>query len=102
MARLVSLTIVVLASLGVASLVALPLLVRRAAERTDFARPGALPSEPQLPEKREEPLVPVSELHEALRLPRVDITPTGDHSKASITAYRAGHYEKAFEESVLA
>ena len=48
----------------------LPLLPRGAAKRTDFARPEVLVPEPQVPEEREELLVPVSELHEALRLPK--------------------------------
>ena len=101
MARLISWTIILLALLGVSSLVTLPLLARGAAERTEFARPETLPSEPQLPEKREEPLVPVSELHEALKLPRVDTSLTDKHSKASLAAFRAGEYEEAFEEAVL-
>ena len=46
--RLVSWVIVALAFLGVASLVALPLLARGAAERTNFARPEALPPERKL------------------------------------------------------
>jgi Tfp pilus assembly protein PilF/Zn-dependent protease len=95
------LTIVVLAALGVASLVALPLFARGAAERTDFARPEALPEEPQLPEKREEPVVPVEELHEALRLPRVDTTLTDKHSKNALAAYETADYERAFKEAVL-
>ncbi len=94
--------IVVLAFLGVVSLVALPLLAKETAERTDFARPEALPPEPQPPEEREEPLAPIEELDEALRLPRVDTSPTDEHSEASIAAYRQGDYEEAFEEAVLA
>ena len=46
--------------------------------------------------------MPIEELHEALRLPRVDVTPTDEHSKASITAYREGDYEEAFKQAVLA
>jgi len=102
LARLVSWTIVVLAFLGIASLVSIPLVAEKAAEQTDFARPEELPPKPQIPEEREEPLVPVSELHEALRLPRVDTTLTDEHSRASLAAYRAEDYERAFEEAVLA
>jgi tetratricopeptide (TPR) repeat protein/Zn-dependent protease len=87
--------------LGVASLASLPLLAGEAAERVEFARPEVLPPKPQIPEKREEPIVPVSELHEALRLPRVDTSLTDEHSMASLAAYRVGEYEEAFEEAVL-
>ena len=102
MARLVSWCIVVLASLGIVSLVSLPLLAREAAEPIDFARPEELPPKPQIPKEREEPLVPLSQLHEELRLPRVDTTLTDEHSRASLEAYRAEDYETAFEEAVLA
>jgi hypothetical protein len=102
LARLVSWTIIILALLGVVSLVSLPLLAREAAERVDFARPKALPPKPQIPKEREEPLVPVSELHEALGLPRVDTTLSDEHSRASLAAYHDEHYETAFQESVLA
>jgi len=87
--------------LGVASLVALPLLAEGAARHANIPPPDALPSEPQLPEKREKPVVPVEELHEALRLPRVDGTLTDKHSKEALAAYEAGDYDKAFEEAVL-
>ncbi len=92
MARLISWTLIVLAFLGVASLVTLLLLAREAAGRTTFAYPEALPEEPQLPQKRTEPLVPIEELNEQLMLPRVDSTPTDKHSKVSITAYREAQY----------
>jgi tetratricopeptide (TPR) repeat protein len=102
LARLVSWSIIVLAFLGIASLVSLPIMAENAAEQTDFARPEELPSEPQIPEEREEPPVPVSELHKVLRLPSVDTTLTDEHSRASREAYRVEDYETAFEESVLA
>lgn len=93
LARLVSWTIIVLAFLGFASLVSLPLATREAAERVDFARPEALPPEPQTPDEREKPLVPVSDLHAALRLPRVDASLSDEHSRASLAADRAEDYE---------
>jgi hypothetical protein len=102
LARVVSWTIVVLAFVGIASLVSLPLLAKGAAQHVDIARPEELPPKPQIPEEREEPLVPVSELHEALRLPRVDTTLTDEHSQASLEAYRDEDYATAFQESVLA
>jgi hypothetical protein len=103
LARLISWIIVVLAFLGVASLVGLPLLADEAAKRIVISRPDALPPKPQIhDEKRKEPLVPVSELHEALRLPKVDTALTDEHSRASLSAYRANDYERAFEEAVLA
>ena len=102
MARLVSWTIIALAVLGVASLASLPLLAGEAAEHVDFARPEALPPKPQIPDRRENSLVPVSELHETLRLPKVDTSLTDEHSRASLAAYRAEDYERAFEETVLA
>jgi len=55
-----------------------------------------------MPNSRDEPLVPVSELHEALKLPKVDTTLTDEHSQKASEVYRAGNYQKAFEESVLA
>jgi tetratricopeptide (TPR) repeat protein len=102
LARLVSWSIIVLAFLGIASLVSLPLMAENAAQQTDIERPEELPSGLQIPKEREEPLVPVSELHEALRLPRVDTTLTDEHSRASLEAYRAEDYVTAFQESVLA
>src|SRR3712207_3700258 len=83
-------------------MVGLSAMAEEAAERANFARPDALPPKLQLPEKREEPLAPIEEMNESLRLPRVDGTPTDEHSQASIAAYRAGDYEEAFEEAVLA
>ena len=93
--------VVCLALLNVTFLTSLPLLAENAADRLDFSRPKALPPKPQRPEKLEEPVVPVEELHEALQLPRVDTTLTDKHSKEALTAYEAGDYEKAFEEAVL-
>jgi tetratricopeptide (TPR) repeat protein len=101
LARLVSWTIVVLALVGVASLVSLPLLAKRAAEHAAIARPEALPPEPQIPEERAEPLAPVSELNESLRIPRVDTTLRDEHSQKTLEAYYAGDYEKALQEAVL-
>jgi tetratricopeptide (TPR) repeat protein/Zn-dependent protease len=100
--RLVSLVVVILAVAGVASLAALPIAAKSAAERADFQRPEVLASEPRPLERRDEPLVAVEKLDDALRLPRVDPTATDEHSRASIAAYRRGDYERAFEESVLA
>lgn len=94
--------VVFLALLNAAFLASLPLLAENAADRLTFSQPEALPSKPQIPEQREEPVVPVEELHEALRLPRVDESPTDEHSKAAVAAYRDGDYERAFEEAVLA
>jgi tetratricopeptide (TPR) repeat protein/Zn-dependent protease len=102
LARLVSWLIIVLAFLGIASLMSLPLFAREAAEQINVSRPEELPPKPQIPEEHQKPLVPVSELHEALKLPRVDKTLTDEHSRASLAAYRAEDYQAAFEESVLA
>jgi tetratricopeptide (TPR) repeat protein/Zn-dependent protease len=102
LARVVSWLIILLAFLGIASLVSLPLFAREAAEQINVSRPEELPPKPQIPEERQKPLVPVSELHEALRLPRVDKTLTDEHSRASLTAYRAEDYQTAFEQAVLA
>jgi hypothetical protein len=101
-ARLVYWVLISLAVLGGASLAGLPLLAESAAERVDFSRPDKLPEKPRLPDRREKPLVSVKELHDTLRLPRVDPAPTDEHSRASLAAYEAGDYEKAFEEAILA
>ena len=94
--------VVCLALLNATFLASLPLLAENAADRLTFSRPEALPPKPKMPEKREEPVIPVKDLHEALRLPRVDESPDDEHSRASLAAYEAENYEKAFEEAVLA
>jgi tetratricopeptide (TPR) repeat protein/Zn-dependent protease len=99
--RLINWTIVFLAFVGVAFLLGLPLLAERSAEVSAFSRPAELPPEPEAPAQRDEPLVPIEELNEALQLPRVDTSPTDEHSRASLEAYREGDYERAFEEAVL-
>jgi tetratricopeptide (TPR) repeat protein len=101
-ARLVTWSIVSLAVLNVAFLAALPALAGGVAGRLDIPRPPGLSEPPEEPAAREEPAVPVEELHEALRLPRVDTSPTDEHSRASLAAYEAGDYETAFTEAVLA
>lgn len=99
--RLFSWIIVFLALLNVAFLASLPLFSASASRHLEFSRPDAIPEPKQLPEKREEPLVPVEELHEELRLPRVDTSLTDEHSQAALAAYEDGDYERAFKESIL-
>lgn len=93
--------IVLLALLNVAFLASLPLFSASAASQLEFSRPEAIPKPEHLPKKREKPLVPVEELHEELQLPRVDTSPTDEHSRAAIAAYEDGDYERAFHEAVL-
>lgn len=51
-------------------LIYLIILTRGATKHTDFAHPEVLAPDPQVPEERDELLMPVSELHEALPMPR--------------------------------
>ena len=102
LARVISWTVVVVAVLNVVYLITLPPLAGNAAERLDLPRPASLPPPAEPPEPRAEPVAPVEELREELRLPRVDESPDDEHSRASLAAYREGDYETAFEEAVLA
>jgi hypothetical protein len=100
--RFVSWTIILLAALGAASLLGLPLLAENAAEGVRTERPAALPDPPRKPERLIEPAATVEELGKALRLPRFDEGPRDAHTRASLAAYRDEDYERAFQEAVLA
>jgi tetratricopeptide (TPR) repeat protein len=99
--RLLNYVVISLAFVGVAFLISLPIVSKVIAEKLAIDRPAALPAPPQVLPPRKEPAVPVDELNKALRLPKVDTTPTDEHSQRALDSYYAGDYERAFQEAVL-